>query len=160
MPGREDAEGDDPPWTDRERSVPPGDHAVTAEPAGPDVHRTDRSTESAHGRASPPPACRTVLDNRDIRRGAPHVGDHAIIGSGKEPHASHRCRGSREHEPHRLTTYAADVATAFHTFYDRCPVLSAEETTVGRARLELVRASRIVLRNVLELIGVSAPERM
>lgn len=69
-------------------------------------------------------------------------------------------RALAEHEPHRLTNYAADVATAFHGFYDRCPVLSAESPRVGRARLELVRAARVVLRNVLELIGVTAPERM
>lgn len=69
-------------------------------------------------------------------------------------------RALAEHEPHRLTTYAAEVATAFHGFYDRCPVLSAETTELARARLELCRAARIVLRNVLSVVGVSAPESM
>ena len=69
-------------------------------------------------------------------------------------------RALAEHEPHRLTTYAAEVATAFHAFYDRCPVLAAETRALARARLELVHAARIVLRNVLTMIGVSAPERM
>jgi len=69
-------------------------------------------------------------------------------------------RALDEHEPHRLTTYAAEVATAFHGFYDRCPVLSAETRKLARARLELVHAARIVLRNVLHMLGVDAPERM
>ncbi|NUP99716.1 MAG: arginine--tRNA ligase [Armatimonadetes bacterium] len=69
-------------------------------------------------------------------------------------------RALTEHEPHRLTTFAAEVATAFHAFYDRCPVLAAESCRVGRARLELVRAARVVLRNILTMIGVTAPESM
>ncbi len=69
-------------------------------------------------------------------------------------------RALAEHEPHRLTTYAAEVATAFHVFYDRCPILAAESRELARARLELAHAARIVLRNVLNMLGVSAPERM
>ena len=69
-------------------------------------------------------------------------------------------RSLAEHEPHRLTTYAAEVSTAFHGFYDRCPILSAGTPEVGRARLELARAARIVLRNVLSMLGVDAPEQM
>ncbi|MBI2494814.1 MAG: hypothetical protein HYV94_22310 [Candidatus Rokubacteria bacterium] len=52
------------------------------------------------------------------------------------------------------------MATAFHGFYDRCPVLAAATPRVGRARLELARAAQVVLRNVLELIGVTAPTAM
>ncbi|MHB8928384.1 MAG: arginine--tRNA ligase [Bacillota bacterium] len=62
-------------------------------------------------------------------------------------------------EPHRLTRYAIDTATLFHKFYDSCRVLGAEPE-VRDARLVLVDAARIVLRNVLGLLGVSAPERM
>ncbi|HAZ62968.1 MAG TPA: arginine--tRNA ligase [Armatimonadetes bacterium] len=69
-------------------------------------------------------------------------------------------RALAEHEPHRLPTYAAEVATAFHQFYDRCPILSAETRALARARLELAQAARICLRNVLAMLGVSAPERM
>ncbi len=69
-------------------------------------------------------------------------------------------RALEELEPHRLTTYAAEVATAFHAFYDRCPILSAAERRTGRARLELATAARMVLRNVLDMVGVSAPESM
>ncbi len=64
-------------------------------------------------------------------------------------------------EPHRLTRYAQDLAREFHVFYDRCPVLKEETPEATRnARLTLVGAAKITLRNVLTLLGVSAPERM
>jgi arginyl-tRNA synthetase len=62
-------------------------------------------------------------------------------------------------EPHRLTRYVLDLAALFHKFYDSCRVLGAEPE-VRDARLVLVDATRIVLRNALGLVGVSAPERM
>jgi len=61
--------------------------------------------------------------------------------------------------PHRLTIYARTVAEHFHTFYVQCRVLG-EAPEVTAARLALCRATQIVLRNVLELLGVSAPEQM
>jgi arginyl-tRNA synthetase len=64
-------------------------------------------------------------------------------------------------EPHRLTRYAQDLARDFHVFYDRCPVLKEETPADLRdARLTLVGAAKITLRNVLTLLGVTAPERM
>lgn len=62
-------------------------------------------------------------------------------------------------EPHRLTRYATEVATAFHKFYDTCRVLT-DDAALRRARLALVDATRVVLANVLGLCGVSAPEKM
>jgi len=62
-------------------------------------------------------------------------------------------------EVHRLTRYATDLATLFHKFYDTCRVLG-EDGGLTRARLALVDATRIALRNALRLLGVSAPERM
>ncbi|HEX2950790.1 MAG TPA: arginine--tRNA ligase [Armatimonadota bacterium] len=65
------------------------------------------------------------------------------------------------YEPHRLTRYAQELAREFHVFYDRCPVLKEETTEdVRNARLVLVGAAKITLKNVLTLLGVSAPERM
>ena len=65
------------------------------------------------------------------------------------------------HEPHRLTRYAQELARVFHVFYDRCPVLKeGVPPPVRDARLVLVGAAKITLRNVLTLLGVSAPERM
>ena len=62
-------------------------------------------------------------------------------------------------EPHRLTHYAMELAQAFHRFYGECRVLG-EDVEVQSARIVLVNVTRIALRNVLELIGVEAPERM
>lgn len=62
-------------------------------------------------------------------------------------------------EPHRLTRYAHELASLFHSFYNSCRVLTDEED-LRNARLLLVDAARITLRNVLTIIGVNAPERM
>lgn len=62
-------------------------------------------------------------------------------------------------EPHRLTRYALEVATAFHKFYDTCRVLT-DDLDLRVARLALADATRVVLANTLGLCGVSAPERM
>lgn len=64
-----------------------------------------------------------------------------------------------ERSPHRLTRYSMEVADAFHKFYDTCRVVS-DDRALTQARLVLVDATRIVLKNVLALLGVSAPERM
>ncbi|MGD0152788.1 MAG: arginine--tRNA ligase [Thermacetogeniaceae bacterium] len=62
-------------------------------------------------------------------------------------------------EPHRLAFYANELATLFHGFYTTCRVLS-DEPALSQARLVLINACRIALRNTLHLVGVSAPERM
>ncbi|MDR1714140.1 MAG: arginine--tRNA ligase [Coriobacteriales bacterium] len=61
--------------------------------------------------------------------------------------------------PFRLTHYAEQLATAFHSFYTRCQVLT-DAAALTAARLYLVQATRNVLALTLSLIGVSAPERM
>jgi arginyl-tRNA synthetase len=66
-------------------------------------------------------------------------------------------------EPHRIARYLEDLAAAYHRFYDACRVLPQGDeapTDLTRARLWLVEASRVVLANGLDLLGVSAPERM
>ncbi len=63
------------------------------------------------------------------------------------------------HEPHRLSAFAMDIARLFHKFYTECRVLGEEEA-LSKARLVLVNASKTVLGNLLTTIGVSAPERM
>ncbi|HLR84583.1 MAG TPA: DALR anticodon-binding domain-containing protein, partial [Nocardioidaceae bacterium] len=66
-------------------------------------------------------------------------------------------------EPHRVARYLEDTASTFHKFYDDCRVLpmgDEEPADLHRARLLLVAATRVVLRNGLDLLGVSAPERM
>lgn len=66
---------------------------------------------------------------------------------------------AKEYAPYRLAYYAKDLANRFHSFYNGCKVLT-DDTALRQARLVLVDAARISLRNVLELLGVDAPERM
>jgi arginyl-tRNA synthetase len=61
---------------------------------------------------------------------------------------------ARLRHPHRITVYGRELAAAFHYFYEKCRVLG------NPARLYLTDASRITLRNVLELLGISTPESM
>jgi arginyl-tRNA synthetase len=66
-------------------------------------------------------------------------------------------------EPHRVARYLEDLAGTYHRFYDECRVLPQGDEPVGplhQARLVLCAATRQVLANGLDLLGVSAPERM
>jgi arginyl-tRNA synthetase len=66
-------------------------------------------------------------------------------------------------EPHRVARYLEDLATAYHRFYDVCWVLPrGEEELAGIhiARLWLCAAARQTIANGLDMLGVSAPERM
>ena len=68
-------------------------------------------------------------------------------------------------EPHRLPYYVHDLATSVHRFYHAGNAQSEHRVVVDdpeltRARLELCRAARQTLKTALDLMGVSAPERM
>jgi len=66
-------------------------------------------------------------------------------------------------EPHRVARYLEDLAAAYHRFYDNCRILPMGDEEIGdlhRARLWLNDATRTVIANGLDLLGVSAPERM
>ena len=66
-------------------------------------------------------------------------------------------------EPHRVARYLENTASSFHKFYDACRVLpqgDEEFSELHGARLVLVSATRTVFRNGLDLLGVTAPERM
>jgi arginyl-tRNA synthetase len=66
-------------------------------------------------------------------------------------------------EPHRIARYLEELAGVYHRFYDACRVLPQGDdvaTDDTRARLWLCAATKIVLANGLDLLGVSAPERM
>lgn len=62
-------------------------------------------------------------------------------------------------EPSRLTRYVTDVASLFHSFYNACRV-KGEAEALMKARILLVDSTRIVIRNVLNLLSIGAPERM
>jgi arginyl-tRNA synthetase len=66
-------------------------------------------------------------------------------------------------EPHRVARYLEELAGVYHRFYDACRVLPMAEESVNEvvvARLLLSSATRQVLANGLELLGVSQPEKM
>ena len=70
-------------------------------------------------------------------------------------------------EPHRIARYTEELAGTFHRFYDACQILPKGEEPTGeqadplfRARLALAAATKQTLANALQLVGVSAPERM
>ena len=69
---------------------------------------------------------------------------------------------ARALEPHQLPHYTMELATAFHWFYENCRVISSheEDAQMNLARLKLVESAQIVFRRSLELMGMSAPERM
>ena len=62
--------------------------------------------------------------------------------------------------PHTLPHYASDLATAFHNFYERCRIISADDAAMTLARLKLAAATKGVLARSLSLMGMTAPERM
>jgi len=62
--------------------------------------------------------------------------------------------------PHPLANYLMELAGLFHPFYEKCPVVSAEDPEQGRARLLLIAGVRDAIREGLGLLGVSAPEQM
>ena len=62
-------------------------------------------------------------------------------------------------EPYRLADCLRNLATSFHKFYAKHRVLG-EDAEVTKARILLIEATRIVLFNGLELLGISQPESM
>ncbi|MEZ0536987.1 arginine--tRNA ligase [Caldicellulosiruptoraceae bacterium PP1] len=62
-------------------------------------------------------------------------------------------------EVSRITRYLLDLASNFHSFYNACKV-KVEDEALMQTRLSLVECVRIVTKNLLDLLGVEAPERM
>lgn len=65
----------------------------------------------------------------------------------------------RKYEPSIITRHIVDVAQAFNKFYHDCPII-VEDKELQRARLSLVYAAKQTIQNGLDLLGISAPERM
>lgn len=63
-------------------------------------------------------------------------------------------------EPHRLCAYLFSVAQAFSGFYENCPVLKADDPAVRDSRLALCSLTLRVIVTGLDLLGITAPERM
>jgi arginyl-tRNA synthetase len=67
---------------------------------------------------------------------------------------------ARTLQPHHLPHYAQELATAFHDFYEKCRVVDETNAELSKARLKLVAAAQSVLATTLELMGMSAPDKM
>ena len=66
---------------------------------------------------------------------------------------------AQDYQVQRLPNYAIELATVFHRFYTDCRILG-EEKNLEKARLALIMATKIVLENILDLMGISKPEKM
>ena len=68
-------------------------------------------------------------------------------------------RAAAEYKPLIIASIAYDIAKAFASFYDKCPVIQAEKD-IRNARLQLVIAAKQTMANALRLLGIQAPEVM
>ncbi|MFH1575422.1 MAG: arginine--tRNA ligase [Candidatus Nealsonbacteria bacterium] len=66
---------------------------------------------------------------------------------------------AKDYQMQRLPQYATDLAGAFHQFYRDCRVIN-DDGSANEPRLALVLATKIVLENILKLMGIFAPEKM
>ena len=66
---------------------------------------------------------------------------------------------AKEYNPSKVTRYVYELAQLFHKFYDSCPVGGTEEK-VMKSRLALCLAVKTVIKNVLDMLKVEAPEKM
>lgn len=66
---------------------------------------------------------------------------------------------AENYEPHKIANYLEELAASFHKFYTECRIIGSEKN-LAEARISLVIATQIVLRNGLSILGVSAPDKM
>ena len=67
---------------------------------------------------------------------------------------------AKDKAPYKIVNYIHALAEFVHSFYSECRVIDRDNIAVSGSRLALVKASKIVLKNALDLIGVSAPIHM
>ncbi|MCG3231258.1 arginine--tRNA ligase [Bacillus subtilis] len=67
---------------------------------------------------------------------------------------------AKKQNPNLITSYVYELATALHSFYNTEKVIDPNNKEKSRARLALMKATQITMKNALKLIGVSAPEKM
>jgi len=66
---------------------------------------------------------------------------------------------AQERAPHRIARYAHELAGLFHSFYNQCRIIGVD-TELQTARIALITAVQITIRQTLKILGVSAPEKM
>lgn len=62
--------------------------------------------------------------------------------------------------PNKICNYVHKLASYFHSFYGACRIYNPEELELSNQRLALAKATQITIKNALDLLGVSAPEKM
>lgn len=62
--------------------------------------------------------------------------------------------------PYKVTTYINKLASLIHTFYTECRIIDQENVATTCSRLALAKAAMLTMANALDLIGVSAPNKM
>ena len=67
---------------------------------------------------------------------------------------------AKHRAPNRICQYCTNLAKDFHSFYNSCRVVDNENPQLTNQRMGLVNAAMITMKNALDLIGVSAPEKM
>jgi len=67
---------------------------------------------------------------------------------------------AKDKAPYKITNYVHALAELVHAFYNECRVIDQNNLELSGSRLALVKASKIVLKNALALVGVSAPIHM
>lgn len=67
---------------------------------------------------------------------------------------------ARDRAPHKMCNYIQKLAQYFHSFYNACKVINPEDELLSSQRLRLLLATKITLKNALQLIGVDAIEKM
>lgn len=65
-----------------------------------------------------------------------------------------------DYQVQKLPAYAIELADAFHNFYEKCPIIKAENIELSAARLALANYTKIAFKNTLSLMGISVPEKM
>ena len=74
------------------------------------------------------------------------------------PEVIDHCR--RALEVHHLPSYLFELATSLHKFYTEYKVIDLENPELSKARLALLKAVQVTLRNGLRILGITAPEQM
>ena len=63
-------------------------------------------------------------------------------------------------EPRKIATYLEEVAAAYHKFYGNHKIINLQNLALSASRKKLCEATKIILKNGLSILGISAPERM
>jgi arginyl-tRNA synthetase len=69
-------------------------------------------------------------------------------------------RTADDYSVNRIATYTIELARTYHSFYDSCRVIQPDQPELSYARVALCQATRVALKAALDLLGVSAPNRM